>query len=765
MMHRWIACAMALTLWVAPGDGFAQQPEGPEIPEDELDESLLEELEGEQEGGQKEEEAPAAGLSGEAGQQGNATPPEGSPSRAAQGELDDEALMVTPEVVVTGTRQERQTEDAPVRTQVIDRQQIEQRQARNLSEALSYTTGVRVETNCQNCGFTQLRLNGLGGAYTQVLIDGLPSFSSLAGVYGLEQLPADLIERVEIVKGGGSALYGPSAVAGVVNVITRRPQQDFARALVGYEHVGLRAPDLRLSTDGAVTSPGGRAAIHLFATARRREALDLNGDDFTELVRLRQLAAGANTFYEPFGGAELALKFHVVREYRRGGDRLELPPHEAAVAEELRTERLQGEARWDHRVSDVISYHLGYVLAYTERRSYYGAGGASADPELPAPGEEVDEELREEFEAQRVALGGYGLTRNPNHVADAHLDVSWDALGPQVLTLGGQALIDDIEDRYLGYDRVIDDVYSVIGAYAQHDWIWADWAETVIGARVDQHSELDDPIASPRAALMLRPMGWLRLRSAYSSGFRGPQAFDEDLHIETVGGAARLIVNDPELEPERSHSLAQQVRLAGELDGGLELGAGVNGYVTRLQNAFVLNERDDPDTPEEELIRENRGTTTVAGAELNAQVQAPLWAARAGWTFERARNEEPDEDFGRRRLFRTPRHYGFLDLVFRKGGFVAQSGVEVTGPMLAPRYDADADPLEVNTTPWFFDWDINLRYTILLEGAAYLEPYAGVRNLLDSRQTDFDSGPDRDASYIYGPLQPRTVLVGVQGGL
>ena len=139
------------------------------------------------------------------------------------GEVPPEDLE-TPDVVITGTRIERALEDAPVRTQVVQRDQLQQRKARNLAESLDYMAGVRVETNCQNCGFTQLRLNGLAGAYTQVLIDGLPSFSGLAGVYGLEQLPAEMIQRVEVVKGGGSALYGPSAVAGVVNVVTRKPR-------------------------------------------------------------------------------------------------------------------------------------------------------------------------------------------------------------------------------------------------------------------------------------------------------------------------------------------------------------------------------------------------------------------------------------------------------------------------------------------------------------------------------------------------------------
>lgn len=95
--------------------------------------------------------------------------------------------------------------------------------ARTLADAVEYTTGVRVESNCQNCDFSQIRLLWLEGPYTQILMGGQPVGSSLAQVYGIEQIPSRMIDRIEIVKGGGSALYGPESVGGVVNIISREP--------------------------------------------------------------------------------------------------------------------------------------------------------------------------------------------------------------------------------------------------------------------------------------------------------------------------------------------------------------------------------------------------------------------------------------------------------------------------------------------------------------------------------------------------------------
>ena len=97
----------------------------------------------------------------------------------------------------------------------------------NLAQGLNFQPGVRVETNCQNCGFQQVRINGLDGPYTQILIDSRPIFSALSGVYGLEQIPANMIERVEVMRGGGSALFGSSAIAGTIKYHHERNQGNF----------------------------------------------------------------------------------------------------------------------------------------------------------------------------------------------------------------------------------------------------------------------------------------------------------------------------------------------------------------------------------------------------------------------------------------------------------------------------------------------------------------------------------------------------------
>ncbi len=142
---------------------------------------------------------------------------------AADQESEPTYELDTYHVVSTATRTERLASDLPIRTELLTAELFRSAGASDLASALAYLPGARVEANCQNCGTTEIKLLGLGAGYNQLLLDGQPIFSGLAAVYGLEHIPTAFIERIEVVKGGASSLYGPGAVAGVVNIIPREP--------------------------------------------------------------------------------------------------------------------------------------------------------------------------------------------------------------------------------------------------------------------------------------------------------------------------------------------------------------------------------------------------------------------------------------------------------------------------------------------------------------------------------------------------------------
>ena len=136
--------------------------------------------------------------------------------------MEEESIM-TDEVVVSANRNETSRKVAPVVVNVMSNKLFEIVNSTDLAKSLNYQSGLRVENNCQNCGFPQVRINGLEGPYSQILINSRPVMSALSGVYGLEQIPTNMIERVEVVRGGGSALFGANAVGGTINIITKDP--------------------------------------------------------------------------------------------------------------------------------------------------------------------------------------------------------------------------------------------------------------------------------------------------------------------------------------------------------------------------------------------------------------------------------------------------------------------------------------------------------------------------------------------------------------
>ena len=132
----------------------------------------------------------------------------------------EEDISMLDGVVVSANRSATTRQMAPTIVNVLTPAQFEQANASTVSSVIAFQPGVRVENNCQNCGFQQVRINGLDGPYTQILIDSRPVFSALSSVYGFEQLPVSMIDSVEVMRGGGSALFGSSAISGTINIIT-----------------------------------------------------------------------------------------------------------------------------------------------------------------------------------------------------------------------------------------------------------------------------------------------------------------------------------------------------------------------------------------------------------------------------------------------------------------------------------------------------------------------------------------------------------------
>lgn len=634
------------------------------------------------------------------------------------------------EVVVTATRTEQRLEDVPVRVQLVPREAVEQSEARTLADAVELTSGVRTENSCQNCNFAQVRMLGLAGPYTQILIDGQPTLSGLSMVYGLEHIPARLIDRLEIVKGGGSALYGPGSVAGVVNVVTDRPRQTGGSLQF---RTGWSLDEPQSTVDGGFdwVSADGRTAITAYGQHDDVEALDVDGDGFSDQGRRDMEALGARIYREVLDGdGQLVLDFAQLTESRRGGDNLDAPFTESSVAEAVDTDRTTVAATWSHRPSERFWYRATVSHAKTDRDTYYGAGG---DP------------------------NAFGVTRNPLTVVDTQTNF---ALDRHLLTAGVQYERDSVRDAQPAYGRVLDDVYENFGVFVQDEWSLGNTWSVVAGLRADDHSALSESIVSPRLAVRFKPSRELNLRFSWANGFLAPQVFNEDLHIEIANGAAQVIRNDPNLDEEGSTTYTLGAEWLPASSFG-QIRCEANLFYTDIDDSFQVVERDDPATPEQtEFFRINGSGSEVYGVELNTSfARAGVFSVDAGVVFQRTRFDTPEPDFGSERFLRTPQATGVLSFTWRAWRpWEAFVGLKYTGQMKVPHYAGFIPENRLESTPAFLTVDANVSRRIPLgygDGTA-LVLRLGAKNLTDDFQEDLDKGPDRDAGYIYGPRYPRT---------
>ncbi|MDY0280886.1 MAG: TonB-dependent receptor plug domain-containing protein [Salinivirgaceae bacterium] len=242
-------------------------------------------------------------------------------------------IMTFDEVVITGTKTFKRKTETPVIVNIMSRKNLEAVQACNISEGLKFQPGLRIETDCQTCNYTQLRMNGLGGGYSQILINGRPVFSPLIGLYGMEQIPANMVDRIEVVRGGGSALYGSSAIGGTVNIITNIPKSTDYSVSYTTHQINKQALDNVMSANITMVSKKRNAGAVLFVNRQYREAYDHPGvtlnvdgtqtierDGFSELPELRNNSFGGNLFYQPTPNQKVELNFTSLYEYRYGGE-------------------------------------------------------------------------------------------------------------------------------------------------------------------------------------------------------------------------------------------------------------------------------------------------------------------------------------------------------------------------------------------------------------------------------------------------------------
>lgn len=683
----------------------------------------------------------------------------------------EEDVMNLEEVVISADRSQQKRTEAPVIVNTIGSEIFRSTQSQTLGEGLNFSPGLRLENNCQNCGFSQVRMNGMEGPYSQILINSRPIFSGLAGVYGLELIPSNMVEKVEVVRGGGSALYGSNAIAGTINIILKDPLVNsyegaatYALTGVGAAGSGGCAGDYSINFNTSVVSDDRKSGLSLYGFTRKRGMFDANDDSFSELAPLENLSLGARAFHRFDSRDKLVLDFFAINEKRDGGNMQDYPEHERDIAEALDHQLKVAGITYERYVRDYDMLSVYASGQFLNRDSYYGA---------------------------LQSLDGYGNTRDNTF----NLGIQYKAV------FENSSLISGIEntsgflmDKKLGYpdlDHAIlsgDSIMSIphtentliadqssitTGVFAQYEFK-LDGFKAALGARYDRYDIRDlahgseDPaggnVFSPRISLMYRITESLQARMSYSQGYRAPQIFDEDLHIETSGSRQVIHQNDPDLRQETSHSLMASLDFNRQY-GRTYTGLLVEAFYTRLEDAFA-NEIGEADENGRVIYTRvnSEGGAWVQGINLEFKLRPGReFSLTSGFTLQSSKYEEAQE-FLETHFFRTPDSYAFLTLDWDFATRYCLSGTgNYTGKMLVPYFGPAYPEGELRTSDPFLDLGVKLSYTLILNGAS-VEFSGGIKNILNSYQDDFDYGIDRDPAYVYGPITPRTMFVSLRFG-
>lgn len=659
------------------------------------------------------------------------------------------------EVVITGTKTNKRRMDSPVIVNVINDKSLDDFQACTLSDGLKFQPGLRVETNCQTCNYTQLRLNGLAGGYSQILINGRPIFSPLMGMYGLEQLPKNMIDRIEIVRGGGSSLYGSSAIGGTVNVITKLPKINSYSLNTFFQSINGKSNDVVFNGDVSVVSENKNSGMSFFFNNRTREIYDHNNDGFSELPELENVSFGSNFFFLPADNQKFEFSLSNLNEYRYGGEMVNKPAYLTQQSEERKHKVWMGTLDYQINFNDDNSSFITYVAFQNTNRNHY----TGIYPE-------------DSLEAQiHLESPPYGKSNTTTFQTGFQLNhrVRNFLKGSNVFTLGSEYLIDDVFDEIPSYKYLINQTSIDLGAFLQSDWELSNSWNLLSGIRIDDHNMVNGLIFSPRFSILYKYFTNTQFRVNYGSGFRAPQSFDTDLHMAFAAGGVSRISLSPNLRPEKSQTISTSLNYDKPSEHFI-MGFTLEGFYTRLNEVFILQPIGN-DSFGELFEKQNGQGATVQGAtfELRANYDKRI-QLESGLTAQTSMFDKRVQYIqnleGIREFIRTPRNYGFATLsMFYDKKIRFNINYIYTGMMMIPHFSGAENQLidEIFQSSPYSELSLRISYKIdLNKSKSAIKTYFGIKNIFNSYQNNFDIGKNRDSNFIFGPSQPRTFFAGIK---
>lgn len=695
-------------------------------------------------------------------------------------QLEEDELSIN-QVVVTGTRTLHYVKNVPIRTEVLTSQAIANKNAQNVYEALEGVPGIRVEQQCQFCNFSEVRMQGLGAEHTQVLIDGEPIYSGLAGVYGLQQMGTNDIDRLEVVKGAGSALYGSSAVAGAINIITKEPTYEpMVKGDVQFGNFGYK------NYSASASMRRNNIGLNIFAQHTETDPVDATKEGLTRKEvkhkdgvsdrvdsKLTNLGFGLY-FFNPFtNGDKLVLRGKVIDEQRAGGtltDDLYLNPFSEGT-ENIKTNRLSFDLAYTLPIGSHSELNLAAAYVYHKRNATNDTflGSYKAAHNDSAPNVEM---MRPYLAKERTFTPSVTFTSTlGNHTLLAGAQAYFTRLNET-----GLYCVDDSTSAYFGtaYTSKGKKHANEFGLFLQDEWNILPNLSVVPGVRLDFHNsgeeyqssekvfdssfpatKFNETSFNPRLAVKYEVTKALVLRANFGTGFRAPYGFSEDLHL--CSGSPR-VWKSSDLKGERSISYNLSADYYGK---NFQLSANI--FRTDLKNKIEFSPADDNVKKLGYTYQwRNEDDAYVQGIELGAKANLfKDFVAGLNWTFNQGKFKHERGDWAEtkyakdsKNISRFPAMTGDLTLDYTPGTWTFSVSSSLQGKMYID-YNSEDHPetSKIKKTDTFMLFNCRVAKQL----GRLFTVYAGGKNIFSYVQ---DEKHLDDAAFMYAPVYGATWYVG-----
>ncbi|WP_299754540.1 TonB-dependent receptor [uncultured Pontibacter sp.] len=657
-----------------------------------------------------------------------------------------EAAARISEVVISGTMKEMTKLESPVPVEVYTTEFFKANPTPSVFESMQHVNGVRPQLNCNVCNTGDIHINGLEGPYTMVMIDGMPIVSGLSTVYGLTGIPQSLMERVEVVKGPASTLYGSEAVGGLINIITKKPS---SAPLTAVDVFGTSWGEVNADVGmryAAANKAQGLLGVNYF---NYQNPIDNNSDNFTDVTLQNRISVFNKLSFARKSNKPFSVAGRYVYEDRWGGEM------------NWNSENRGGEEVYGESI-------------YTSRWEAFGTY------QLP-----VDEVINFQFSANGHDHNSvYGTTLYYANQYIGFGQLTWNRLfGRKHDVLMGLAY------RYTYYDDNTPataeadgagnepSVTHLPGLFLQDEIILNEQNKILLGARYDYNS-LHGNIFTPRLNYKWTSENKNNVvRLSVGNGYRVANVFTED-HAALTG--AREVVFEGELDPETSWNA--NLNVVKQIYTGNNSFIGLDGslFYTYFNNRIVPDYETDPN----KIFYSNlMGSAVSKGVSLNLDM---AWTnglkILAGVT---AMDVTLEENGKRRRQLLTEQFTGVWNVgyTFLRAGLTVDYTGNLYGPMRLPLLGELDDRQEYS--PWWSLQNIQLTKAF----GSQWEVYGGVKNLLNftppansiarsfdpfDKEVQFDdqgqvvptlNNPNAltfDPSYVYAPNQGIRGFLGVR---